>query len=79
MNSQKQALDKIVQAQQLIVVVTDSWQGIAARLSYFTKNGANTWRVIKPATAVVIGKSGLAWTDKLVPKFSKCATKARRR
>ncbi len=63
MNPQQQALDKIVQAQQLIVVVTDSWQGMAARLSYFTRNGANTWRVIKPASAVVIGKSGLAWAD----------------
>ena len=63
MNPQQQALDKIVQAQQLIVVVTDSWQGIAARLSYFTRNGVNTWRVIRPATAVVIGKSGLAWAD----------------
>ena len=42
MNPQQQALDKIVQAQQLIVVVTDSWQRMAARLSYFTRNGANT-------------------------------------
>ena len=63
MNHKQQALDKIVQAQQLIVVVTYSWQGMAARLSYFTRNGANTWRVIKPASAVVIGKSGLAWAD----------------
>ena len=69
-NSQQQALDKIVQAQQLIVVVTDSWQGMVARLLY-TRNGANTWRVIKPATAVVIGKSGLAWADSSYQNLAK--------
>lgn len=55
--------------------MTYSWQGMAARLSYFTRNGANTWRVIKPATAVVIGKSGLAWADSSYQNLAKAPLK----
>lgn len=63
MNSQQHALDKISQAWQLIVVVTDSWQTKLARLFYFGRKNLSNWIVIKPATAVVIGKNGLAWAD----------------
>ncbi|OIN83731.1 L,D-transpeptidase family protein [Francisella sp. TX07-6608] len=75
MNSQQQALDKIAQAQQLIVVVTDSWQTKLARLFYFSRKNLSNWIVIKPATAVVIGKNGLAWADSSYLNLAKAPLK----
>lgn len=75
MNPQQLALDKIAQAQQLIVVGADSWQGITARLWYFNKIGDNNWIVVKSARTVVVGKNGLAWADSSYQNLAKAPLK----
>jgi len=53
------AVDKISTSRQLIIVTTDSWTGVKARLRCFERSAAGWTRQMKPFD-VVVGKEGLA-------------------
>ncbi len=49
-------------ARQLIVVTSDNWNAVGARLQRFERNeGAGGWRAVGPAVDVVVGRGGMGW------------------
>jgi L,D-peptidoglycan transpeptidase YkuD (ErfK/YbiS/YcfS/YnhG family) len=60
----QESFELINQAQQLIVVVTKNWQSVQGRLWFFTKDNQNNWLPVKLDIPIVVGKKGLAWSDK---------------
>ena len=63
------------QAQQLIVVTTDSWDSMKAKIWSFDKDQDKRWVVVKKEQSVVIGKAGLAWADVSYKKLAKAPLK----
>ncbi|MEO2280477.1 L,D-transpeptidase family protein [Pseudoalteromonas pernae] len=47
--------------QQLAVVVTDSWTDIQGEMTLFERDEDNQWQAVSDPSAVVIGRTGLAW------------------
>ncbi|MED7819674.1 MULTISPECIES: L,D-transpeptidase family protein [unclassified Francisella] len=64
------ALEIIKRAQQLIVVVTESWQDIEGRLWFFNKKNDHNWLAVKLGIPIVVGKKGLAWADDSFQKIA---------
>lgn len=49
-------------ARQLIVVTSDDWDAVEARLQRFERNEATaSWRALGPAIDVVVGRGGMGW------------------
>ncbi|MFY8273056.1 L,D-transpeptidase family protein [Pseudoalteromonas sp. SSDWG2] len=48
-------------AQQLAVVVTDSWTDIQGEMTLFERDATDSWQAVGEPSAVVIGRTGLAW------------------
>ncbi len=47
---------------QLIVVTSDDWNAVGARLQRFERNSGTTgWRALGPAIDVVVGRGGMGW------------------
>ena len=46
---------------QLIVGVAPNWNSMHGRLQRFERTPGGTWNPVAPATAVLFGKSGVAW------------------
>ncbi len=47
---------------QLIVVTSDDWNAVTARLQRFERsNDASGWRALGPAIDVVVGRGGMGW------------------
>ncbi|WP_105190652.1 L,D-transpeptidase family protein [Pseudoalteromonas sp. T1lg48] len=46
---------------QLVVVVTDSWTDIQGEMTLFERDEDNQWQAMSEPSAVVIGRTGLAW------------------
>jgi len=53
-------------SQQLVLVTTADWDANQATLQTFDR-AADGWRPVMPATAVTVGRSGLAWGTGLHP------------
>jgi len=64
------------QAQQLIVVTTDGWDNVKAKMWYFDKNRDGQWLVVKKDQSAVVGKTGLAWADVSYKKLANAPLKA---
>lgn len=75
MDFQDISIQKIAQADQLIVVITKDWQSVQGQLWYLQKNSNGSWLVIKSAKPVVVGKSGLAWAKSSYEKLASAPLK----
>ncbi|MFT3928645.1 MAG: hypothetical protein QM778_39315 [Myxococcales bacterium] len=53
-------------AQQLVLVVTDGWDGTQGTLQRFKRDG-NSWKAVGEAAPVAVGKNGAAWGTGLNP------------
>ncbi|WDS35586.1 L,D-transpeptidase family protein [Pseudoxanthomonas sp.] len=61
-----QAIPKMQQAQQLVVVTTSGWDDNQGHLQTYVRDGKD-WKPAALAYAVAIGKSGSAWGDGVFP------------
>lgn len=62
-------IPQMQQAQQLVVVTTDSWDDNQGTLRTYVRRGAK-WTLATAPIAVAIGKQGSAWGDGLSPAQS---------
>ena len=60
MVSQNLNIQKILEAKQLIVVTTTNWRECIRETLFFLKKTIKIWLAKKSATAVIVGKNGLA-------------------
>jgi zinc D-Ala-D-Ala dipeptidase len=58
----KTNIPEIGESKQMILVTTDGWNVVPARLSCFERAGAKSeWRQVFPPSDAVVGENGLAW------------------
>lgn len=62
-----QAPQPLQEAQQLIVVTTQSWSAVSGTLHAFARGADGRWVSAGADTRIVVGKSGLGWGRGLVP------------
>jgi len=56
----------LVDTRQLIIIVTNSWDDVSSELRYFERpNLGDDWKIVEPKTAIVLGRTGLAWGNGL--------------
>lgn len=56
------------ESKQLLVVTTAKWNSVEGRLQRYERGSSSeAWRPVGTATPIVVGKSGMAWGEGLVP------------
>jgi len=56
----------LVNSRQIIIVVTNSWGDVTGELRYFERPLlGDDWKIAVPKTAIVLGRTGLAWGNGL--------------
>jgi L,D-peptidoglycan transpeptidase YkuD (ErfK/YbiS/YcfS/YnhG family) len=56
-----QPKDNLREAQQCLVVVTDSWTSTTGRMSTFERSRGSPWQQRESTIPVVVGRAGLGW------------------
>ncbi|HAB98412.1 MAG TPA: hypothetical protein DCE71_01150 [Parachlamydiales bacterium] len=66
------ASDPLAPCYQLLVVTTNSWEGVEGELQCYEKRYEDSaWQPVGEPKPVVVGSAGLAWGIGLHPKMDK--------
>jgi D-alanyl-D-alanine dipeptidase len=70
-NSDVSAISPVAETGQLVLVTTPAWDSTSGTLRRYERSGAGSgWHVVGGAVQIVVGRTGLAWDDGMMPAAS---------